>query len=246
MGSLPQVSISVPFKTESFEFFQRPDGEERIVATSLARVAGVSKSTIRDHLGKIPDRYKGVDIVDTLGGKQRKTTVCRSGALQVLARVDTDQGRELLAFLADFFVNWRESRGASVPDELVHEIRALRQEVADLREVQSRPFKTLIHNTRKFGKEELHYLTFEECARLQREGFLTASAFLLWSTGKKQPGPKSAGLTMRTQSYCRRKKYPVRRYLKSGRVHTFLPKEALQLVHDGQKSGQGLLPQGPP
>lgn len=101
--------------------------------------------------------------------------------------------------------------------------------------------RPLQHGLKRYGAEDLHLLTPGEASRLQRDGFLTASAYIQECTRQKPRGPIAGGLTNRAVRWSKRNGIEVRRYLKSGQVLTFIPREVLTELYDGQADAGQLL-----
>lgn len=67
------------------------DGEPRFVLTDLCRVLGVNN--VADVARRLEDDEKGVDQIDTPGGRQRLTTVTEAGMYAVILRSDKPEAR---------------------------------------------------------------------------------------------------------------------------------------------------------
>ena len=89
----------IPFSYKSTEIrtIKREDGETWFVAKDICDVLGIKNA--RDALSKIPDAHKGVDQIDTLGGKQKLNVVDEPGLYRLILRSDKPEAEPFMEWV---------------------------------------------------------------------------------------------------------------------------------------------------
>lgn len=84
MNELATIPFTTPGGTELRSFLI--DGEPWFVLADVCRILGISNP--RDVAARLADDQKGVDLIDTPGGRQNTTLVNESGLYEVVIRSD--------------------------------------------------------------------------------------------------------------------------------------------------------------
>lgn len=253
------LSTILNFEGHDLAFIEREDGELLLRASDLAEPMEVKPEAIRRRLSSLDDEDKGVISIHTPGGPQNVTFLTRSGALQVMATGRSKKCARLRKVICDFFVDYNDGKlGGGVDaqimtalntlarvverqDQRLDRLEILMEKAIEAPRMIARP---QVHQTRKYGPEELHWWSEEQECKLAKDGFFTSSAFLLRETGINQPSGKKSGLTTKTVNICKRKGWEVKRYARGSKVITYLPRPALILAYEGRETGQLLLLEG--
>lgn len=74
------------FKDQQVRTTLGPDGEPRFVLTDLCKVLNINNTS--DVARRLADSMKGVDLIDTPGGRQKMTVVTEAGMYSVVLRSD--------------------------------------------------------------------------------------------------------------------------------------------------------------
>lgn len=245
---MPDISTVLHFEGHGLTFLESNESELLIRASDLALPMEVNRDAVRHQVRHLDTSDVRVISIHTNKGSRNATFLTRSGALQVMATGRSEKCRRLRKVICDFFVEWMDGKHRNAPDirPLLEEVArlgraviALTEEVAELRKPALRPLQ---HRLKRYSPEDLHVLGPGDTARLQRDGFLTSGAFLQDTTRQKPAGPVAGGLTNRCVNWCKRNGGEIRRYLQSGQVLTFFPRDVLAKVYDqGLVVGQLLL-----
>lgn len=74
------------FEDQQVRTILGPDGEPRFVLTDLCKVLSINNAS--DVARRLTDSMKGVDLIDTPGGRQKMTVVTEAGMYSVVLRSD--------------------------------------------------------------------------------------------------------------------------------------------------------------
>jgi prophage antirepressor-like protein len=59
------------------------------VAADVGAVLGIGQSTLSERVSKLPESWKGIGSIDTLGGQQQMLTVTEPGLYELIFRADS-------------------------------------------------------------------------------------------------------------------------------------------------------------